>query len=210
MVEPAATRIAGRRTVLIAGLIVLIAGFLLGGLTSWAQFLLPAALKPLANSFSGWTMIAAVLVWLTRVRLAPAAILGAISFVTLNIGYVVVSVARGFPTGWILWSVIGLIAGPVVGIAAAALHLQNKNFVAIGAGVLGGILIGDSIRGFLIVLQSTGWFYWTLVAAVGVLFLATAAIGLLRSIRSVALELAVAILTVAGMNFALLLLSAFF
>jgi len=44
------------------GAVVLVASFLLGGLTSYAQGFLPDAAAPFANSASGWTLLTALLV----------------------------------------------------------------------------------------------------------------------------------------------------
>jgi len=75
---------------------VVAVSFVLGGLTSYGQSLLPGSLTSFANSSSGWTLLTAVLVFLARPRPRPAAVLGALSFVALVVGYAAVSTARGF------------------------------------------------------------------------------------------------------------------
>jgi Family of unknown function (DUF6518) len=206
MTEQPAIKSKSNRGVLVTVAIVLVASFVLGGVTSLAQSLLPAALLPLANSVSGWTMIAALVVWLARLPLVPSAVCGAVSFVALNLGYVLVSTARGFPTGWLTWSVIGLLAGPVIGIAAWALRHADAKWVAVGSGVIAGVLIGDGFRGLLFLTESTGWFYWTLVTVIGVAVVVAFAIRRLRTAQTIGIQVAVTIGVALVMNVALLAL----
>jgi hypothetical protein len=43
--------------------VVVAVSLVLGGLTSFAQGVLPDELRPLANSASGWTILTALIVW---------------------------------------------------------------------------------------------------------------------------------------------------
>lgn len=160
---------AMRRVVVLLGQFALVAlgSAVLGGLTSFAQTFLPEALLPFANSASGWTLLTALMVGFCRARTAPSAVFGATSFVLLVLGYQVVSGLRGFPTNETLFLIVGLVVGPFVGVAASWLHRGGWRSI-IGCGVLAGIALGECAYGLILVLESTGWFYWTVIGIVGI------------------------------------------
>lgn len=143
------------------------ASLLLGGLTSWLQGALPDALESFANSPSGWTALTALLVAATRPSLPAGAALGVASFVALVVGYTVVSELRGFSYDPVFWSVVGIIAGPFVGLAAAAIAGRRAVHAALGAGLLAGVLIADGIYGLTVVSSSTSPVYWILCLVAG-------------------------------------------
>jgi hypothetical protein len=170
------------------------AGALLGGATSFAQTFLPDALRPFANSASGWTLLTALTVAACRARTAPAALFGAVSFVALVLGYQFVSGLRGFPTSETLFLIIGVIVGPFVGVAASWLHRDGWRAL-LGCGALSGIAVGEGVYGLVKISDTTGWFYWTLIGLVGIGLLVVTALHRIHSTRSrvvlVALVLAV-------------------
>ena len=145
----------------------------LGGVTSYAQSSLPAALSSFANSASGWTILCALLVVLAGPRVAVGAGLGAASFVCLVLGYTAASHLRGFAYAPASWILVAVVAGPVVGAAAAAvtcdLRVAQRSWVGsrwqrswsptepAGSSVLG---------------ASTSPVYWTLVIALGLALVA--------------------------------------
>ncbi|WP_296602160.1 DUF6518 family protein [Nocardioides sp.] len=143
------------------------ASLLLGALTSWAQGVLPDALASFANSPSGWTVLTALLVGATRPTLPLGAVLGVVSFVGLVQGYTVASELRGLSYDPVLWSVVGIVAGPFVGVAAAAVVGPRALHAAFGAGALAGVLIADGIYGLTVVGSSTSPVYWTLCVVAG-------------------------------------------
>lgn len=155
---------------LVSALALACASLLLGGLTSWAQGVLPDALASFANSPSGWTALTALLVAAARPSLAGGAALGAVSFVALVLGYTLVSELRGLTYDPTLWGVVGVIAGPFVGAAAAAVVGPRPGPAALGAGALAGVLVADGIYGLTVVDATTSPVYWTLclVIAAGV------------------------------------------
>lgn len=160
---------AGRLPVLL--LLVVLVSLLLGGATSFAQTVLPDALRPFANSASGWTLLTALAVAGCRARTLPSAVFGAASFVSLVLGYQVVSTLRGFPTSETLFLIAGLVVGPFVGAAAAWLRRGGVR-TALACGALAGIAIGESAYGLLVVSATTGWFFWTLIGVAGLGLLA--------------------------------------
>jgi len=165
------------RTVLSA-LTVVGASLLLGGLTSWAQGVLPDALASFANSPSGWTVLTALAVAAARPTLAWGAALGVASFVSLVLGYTIASELRGLTYSPVLWGVVGVIAGPFVGAAAAAVVKCHTVQAALGAGALAGVLIADGIYGLTVVSGTTSSVYWSLCLVAGVALIAVTALRL--------------------------------
>jgi hypothetical protein len=160
----------GTRRDLSAVLVVLVASLLLGGATSWAQGFLPEPLTPFANSASGWTLLTALLVWSQRRGTATSAVLGLVCFVCLVLGYSAASALRGLFYSPVRFGVIAVLAGPLVGVAAAWLRRREWH-AAFGTGVLAGIAAGESIYGLTVVSATTGTLYWTLVGLLGVALL---------------------------------------
>lgn len=156
--------------------VVVTASLVLGGLTSWAQGVLPDALASLANSVSGWTLLTALLVAAVRPSLAAGALLGVVSFVCLVLGYTIASQLRGLAYDPVLWSAVGVVAGPFVGAAAAAVVGHHALRAALGAGALAGVLIADATYGLTVVAASTSAVYWTLCLALGVALVVVTAI----------------------------------
>ncbi len=165
------------RTVLSA-LAVVGASLLLGGLTSWAQGVLPDALASFANSPSGWTVLTALVVAAARPTLAWGAALGAASFVSLVLGYTIAVELRGLTYNPVLWSVVGVIAGPFVGTAAAAVVRHHTVQAALGAGALAGVLVADGIYGLAVVSGSTSPVYWSLCLVAGAVLIGVTALRL--------------------------------
>lgn len=171
---------------------MLAASFLLGGLTSFAQGFLPDAAAPFANSASGWTLLTALLVsWAARdprTRTWHAAVLGAASFVLLVLGYTVAADVRGYVYDPTLFGVVGLLVGPFLGVAAAWLRTAGMR-AALGAALLAGIGLGESVYGLTTVAETTGAGYWV---AIGLVSLALLALMLARALRST-LQVALAV-----------------
>ncbi|NPC98968.1 DUF6518 family protein [Nocardioides sp. zg-DK7169] len=161
--------------ILFSVLAVVGASLLLGGLTSWAQGVLPDALASFANSPSGWTALTALLVAAARPSLALGAVLGVASFVVLVLGYTVASELRGLAYDPLFWGVVGIIAGPFVGIAAAAVVGRRAVHAALGAGALAGVLIADGIYGLTLVRSTTSPVYWTACLVAGAALVAVTA-----------------------------------
>lgn len=162
----------------LSALAVVGASLLLGGLTSWAQGVLPDALASFANSPSGWTVLTALVVAAARPTLAWGAALGVASFVSLVLGYTIASELRGLSYSPVLWGVVGVIAGPFVGAAAAAVVRRHTVQAALGAGALAGVLIADGIYGLSVVRGSTSAVYWSLCLVAGAVLIGVTALRL--------------------------------
>jgi len=169
------------RTTLLRGLrataVVLVFSLVVGGLTSPAQGFLPSWVNSLANSAGGWSMLAFVAVWLSRARPLLGAVLGALSFVAMVEAYGVVSLWRGYfladPLSS-MWIPIGLVAGPVIGTAAALVRHAGRGATIAGVAVLSVVLVAEGIFGLTVVAATTSPVYWTLEIVLAVGFLAAA------------------------------------
>ncbi|MFA4930194.1 MAG: DUF6518 family protein [Patulibacter sp.] len=179
-------------------LLVLLASLALGALTSWAQGVLPEALASLANSPSGWTLLTAVLVAAARPSLVAGAVLGTLSFVSLVLGYQLGSAVRGLTYDPTLWGLVGVVAGPFVGAAAAVVGRRTAPAV-LGAGALAGVLVADGIYGLSVVSSSTSPVYWTLCLLAGAALVLVVA-ARLRSLVGVGLLLGTAAVATAVLS----------
>ena len=191
-----ATR-TGPSRVLLAGVGIIVGSLVLGGLTSVAQGLLPDSLSSFANSPSGWTVLTVLLIATARPRLLPAALLGAVSFVCLVLGYTIVSELRGLSYSPLFWGVIGLVAGPVIGWSTAAASTRKPLLSAVGSSLIAGVLITDAVYGLTVVADTTSPVYWWIVGVAGVLFLAIVAVRQQLSGRYVAMLLGLTLIWIA-------------
>ena len=147
--------------------IVVVLSFLLGGLTSYAQGgFLPDAFASFANSASGWTVLTALLVYWSRARTVPAAVLGAVSFVLLVLGYMVAAQVRGFVYDPLHFAIVGVVVGPFVGVAASWLRATGVR-AALGTALLAGIGVGESVYGLTVIRETTSPVYWTVIGVAG-------------------------------------------
>lgn len=178
--------------------LVVVASLMLGGLTSLAQTVLPSSFSPVANSASGWTALTALLVGAARPSTRVGAVLGAVSFVSLVLGYTAVSTARGYYFSPVFWSLIGVLAGPFVGVASAWLRTTRWRKMS-GAGLLAGIAVGEGIYGLTVVRATTGWLYWTAAIVVGVAVMGVA-VARVRQPKPVLVGLGVLVVVVATFN----------
>lgn len=149
---------------------VLVLSLVLGGATSWGQFLLPEGIVSIANSSSGWTLITALLVSVARLPLWPSVVAGAGSFVLLTVGYALVSDWRGFFYDPTFFVVVGVIVGPFVGAAAAWIRGCGVP-AALASALLAGIGVGEAVYGLTVVADSTSPVYWWIIGSAGVLLL---------------------------------------
>ncbi len=149
---------------------VLVLSVVLGGLTSYAQGLLPDAALPFANSASGWTLLTVLLVLWSRSSARRAAVLGAASFVLLVLGYTIASDVRGLTYDPLLFSVVGVVVGPFVGVATSWLRARGAR-AAVGTALLSGIAAGEAVYGLTVVRDTTDPAYWVVIGAVGLALL---------------------------------------
>jgi hypothetical protein len=170
------TPLPGRRS-LTAVAIALAGALVLGGLTSLGQQYLPSWLNSLSNSAGGWTMLSFLLVWLGRARPVLAAVLGVVAFVALTEGYGIVSNWRGYfysePFAG-RWTIVGLLAGPVLGVAASLTRHGSPLWRLLGVTPLSAVLLGEGVWALRTVADTTSPVYWWLEIVLSVVFLAVA------------------------------------
>ncbi len=149
---------------------VSVASFVVGVFTSYTQGALPDAWRSFANSATGWTLLTVLLVFAARASTRLAAVLGAMSFVLLVLGYTAGAQLQGLSYNPVLFGVVGLVVGPFVGVAAAWLRARGVH-AALGTALLSGIFIGEAVYGLTVIADSTGPEYWVAAGAVGLLLL---------------------------------------
>jgi hypothetical protein len=162
--------------------IVAVSSFLLGAATFHAQGLLPDALTSFANSASGWTLVTVLLLSTTRVGPAVAALLGALSFVLLTLGYSAAAQLRDLFYDPTLFALVGVVVGPFVGVATSWLRAVHPWQAALGTALLAGIGVGEARFGLTTVADTTSPVYWVLIGAAALALLVAM---LVRRIRGV-------------------------
>jgi hypothetical protein len=172
----------------------------LGAATSWAQGFLPDAWHPLANSPSGWAAVTALVVMVRRPSLRWGAVLGMVSFVCLVLGYTLASELRGLTYDPTLWGAIGIITGPFVGAAAAGTVSTRPTPIALGSGVLAGVLVADGIYGLTVVADHTSPVYWTTVLVLGILLVLATPLLRLRAVAPTAVMIVTFLATTAALS----------
>ena len=128
-------------------------------------------------------MTVLVVAW-ARVRTALAALLGAASFVLLTLGYSAAAYLQVLAYDPTLFAVVGVVVGPLVGIAASWLRGGGESSwrAATGTALLSGIGLGEAAYGLTVVSDTTSPAYWTLIGVVAVALLVAM---ILRRIRGV-------------------------
>lgn len=167
------------RSAFLALLVVLPGALLVGGLTSVGQQYLPDWVKSLSNSAGGWTMFSFLLVWLSRARPLLGAFLGVVAFEALNEGYGVVSLWRGFFYSEPFssnWTLVGLVAGPVLGVAAGLTRCGSPIWRVLGVTPLSAVLLGEGVYALQNIANTTSPVYWALEIILSAVFMVTAAL----------------------------------
>lgn len=164
---------------LVRAVFVALASVLLGGLTFFAQGFLPGWFTSFANSASGWTLLTTVLVVLAGLPAGRSALLGAISFVLLTQGYSWAAALEGLYYNPMLFSIIGVLVGPFVGLAACWLRQRGLR-AALATAALTGVAVGESIHGLTVVADTTSPVYWILIGLAGLALLTLMLISRIR------------------------------
>ena len=175
-------------------------GLTLGVLTAYGQEWLPQEVGSLANSSGSWTLAAFLLALLaTGPRVAAAC--GALALLALLAGYVLGAGLRGYPSGLALivfWGLATVFVGPFLGLGAHWVRSGRRTLAALGAGGMGGVLVGEGVYGLAYIADTTYPPYWWGQIAVGVALLGAIAVGRLRSPPLVALSVAVGLVVAAA------------
>jgi hypothetical protein len=131
-----------------ASILAAVVGFAAGAATEWSVPHLSFTLEPLSNAAAPWVLVAFV-VALTARRMEEALALAVVTFLALVFGFYVAEATRGWPVSRrqvVFWLVASFIAGPLVGVAADFVRRGGRMAGGIGAGILGGILVGEAVH----------------------------------------------------------------
>ncbi|GEP39198.1 hypothetical protein NPS01_28610 [Nocardioides psychrotolerans] len=90
-----------------------------------------------------------------RPSLWPAACLGAVSFVCLDLGYTAASELRGLSYDPLFWGAVGLIAGPAIGWSTSAAFDAGPFLSATGSSLIAGVALTDAFYGLTVVADTT-------------------------------------------------------
>jgi Family of unknown function (DUF6518) len=145
-------------------------GLALGALTDWSQSRLPWYAGSLANSAGSWVLVA-FLAGLAASRIRRSIVYGGVSMVGLVIGYYITAASRGIPVApavVIFWTMAAVVFGPLVGLAAGWVRHGEPIRMGAGAGILAGILAGESVYALRYLSASTSTAYWTIQLLLGV------------------------------------------
>ena len=171
--------------VVLRALLIAVVSFALGGLTSIGQQFLPESVNSLANSAGSWVVICFAVIYFSKTRGWLAAPLGIVAFIALNEGYGLVTRLKGFDYGIgfdNFWTIIALVAGPIVGLAAAWLRSSSTVLRALGSAVPSAVLAGEGVYGLLYVSDTTSPVYWTIELIAGVVLVVALAVLKVRSV----------------------------
>jgi hypothetical protein len=178
-----------------AVVMIVAASALTGILTTFGQQLLPHSIRSMANSSGPWMLITFVLIYLSGVRGRYAALMGAISFVTMDLSFYVVFELLGkfYPHHYLaFWMFIGVAIGPLIGICASWLRDKHPVRRALGVAAPASVLMGEGAY-MLVRLPGESTVYAIASVAVGVLLLVGLVAWRLREARSASIGIALAI-----------------
>jgi hypothetical protein len=119
-----------------------------GTLTSFAEIHLPRSINAAANSSGPWAMIAFASVYFSRARGVFAAMLGACSFVFMDLFFFVAFELRvgHYPHFYLaFWLGIAIAIGPLVGLCASWLRSPRMSLRAISVAAPSSVLVGEGI-----------------------------------------------------------------
>ena len=174
------------------GAIVLVfaAAAFTGVLTPYASIHLPSSINIVANSSGSWAMVAFASVYLSNARGLFAAILGACSFVIMDVFFFFAFEHRlgSYSLEAIaFWLLVAVVIGPIVGLCAAWLRSPRFVLREIAVAAPASILIGE---GAFMVIQQPGLspVYAHASIVVGIVLFLVLAIGKLRRIDRIVIS----------------------
>ena len=165
------------------------AALLLGGATSYGQLLLLPSLAPLANAATPWVVFSFVAVWLAQGSLIRSVLLAPLALVLINSGYGVVSAVRGHPYDPLDWNLVGLVVGPLLGLAAWGAGSRRPALVALGSGLVAAALIGESLHALLTIGYPEQRPLWIAIDALTLVWIGLLAARRVRSAGWIAVQL---------------------
>jgi hypothetical protein len=145
-------------------------GLIAGAATEWSAAHLPFSLEPLANSAAPWILVAFA-VALTARRVGESMMLAVITLLALVVGFYMGEAHRGWSVDLHqvgLWTAASVAIGPLVGLAAGWLRHGGRTAGALGAGLLGGLVVGEAVYGLTELRYSSSADYWHVQFVVGI------------------------------------------
>jgi hypothetical protein len=150
--------------------LAVVAGILAGALTEALVLRISFSLIPLTNTAAPWVLVAFA-VALTARRMDEAVLLGFVTLLALVLGFYLAQATRGWEVSRHqvgFWFLACFVAGPMVGFAADRLRRGGAIAGAIGAGIVGGVLVGEAVHGIRDLTYSTPHTYWRVQLVLGV------------------------------------------
>jgi hypothetical protein len=150
--------------------VAVMVGLAVGAATQWSTLHLPFTLEPLSNSAAPWVLVAFVVALSAR-SLGESVILAVMSLIGLVMGFYLAEALRGWPVSRhqvAFWIVTGVVMGPLIGLAAGWLRHAGREAGALGAGILGGLFVGEAVHGLTSLELSTPARYWDAQIVLGV------------------------------------------
>jgi len=129
-------------------LVAVVAGLVVGGLTSPLQTVLPGGVGSLANSGAPWVLVAMALVYWARTTGIRGAVLGFGTLAAEVLGYYAVSILRGFDQSVfyiVFWLVAALLFGAVGGYAVGLLRSDQAARRLAGLAVPTAVLVSEGV-----------------------------------------------------------------
>jgi hypothetical protein len=150
--------------------LALVVGLLAGAITEGLVLRITFSLLPLTNTAAPWVLIAFALA-LTSRRLGEAVALAVVALLGLVLGFYLAQSTRGWEVSHhqlAFWFVASFVAGPLIGLGADRLRRGSPLEAGAGAGVLGGVLVGEAVYGIRKLTYSAPHPYWRVQLVLGV------------------------------------------
>ena len=162
---------AGRRPGFLALVIVaVLAGIVGGALTEGLVLRVSHQLEPLTQTAAPWVIVVSAVALLAR-NIREAVVLSVITFLALVLGFYLAQETRGWSVSHhqaAFWFAASFVAGPLIGLAVGWLRYSSRLLGGVGAGLIGGIFVGEAIYGLRERSLSTSAAYWHVQIVVGV------------------------------------------
>jgi hypothetical protein len=162
-----------RNPLLVSGSLLTLAiacGLAVGGAQSWSVSHLPFSLEALGNTAAPWFVVAFAVAMAAR-RIGGSMTVAMVCLLSTVAGFYAVEAMIGWGVSShqvVQWSVCSVVAGPLVGLAAGSFRHAGRLPTALGAGLLGGLLVGEAVWGLTGLKLSSPADYWHVQIAVGV------------------------------------------
>jgi hypothetical protein len=188
--------------------LAVVVGLAAGAATEALVLRVTYSLLPLTNTAAPWVLVALVLALVGR-RLEESVALSVVALLGLIFGFYLAQATRGWAVSGHqvgFWFLAAFVAGPLVGWAADRLRRGGLLAAGVGAGIVGGILVGEAVHGIRDLTYSSPHPYWRVQLVLGIVL----AVGMTlwrarRDPRAGALALAAALASCAAVALATLL-----